>query len=422
MPRRSRSVSLSAPKYLPYEAQHILLNTVQRLLEESCFDFAKTWFASDPRVLEWTTPAQVEISKWRDLLGAARIPADALDGHVQTPLRVLLQEATQLRNNAVHRSQLHVQDLLKLLISSIQLTRMLRDQTRRTKIEDIRSRLIDELNVRDGNRARATVQYRKSRDDIDRRKEPVFRKLDELYDEEDHAITVFDKDSALYDNMLQSSMIRFINQVIHTGEEVARIAPAKDSARQSQPTAKNSNPATDGKSERTQRRGDEEVQFISKSDFEEATLGSRKMEKKPARDVRSGSKEQKVVFKEDHAGDLLSSIHPTANFVEVQSTPAVQLTPAIQSTRGIQSTPRSQLTLGIRSTPINHKGDGSSRGGIERTVGSSLHGATPRALSVANGHCGTELDIDSPSRQLVSIPLMFWFVLIFHGRRIADMT
>ena len=140
MPRRSRSLSLSTPKYLPYEAQHVLLNTIQRLLEESCFEFAKTWFENDHRVRAWTTPAQVEISKWRDLLGTARIPSEALDGNVQTPLRVLLQEATHLRNNAVHRSQVHVEDILKLLTSAIQLTRMLRDQTRRTKIEDIRDR------------------------------------------------------------------------------------------------------------------------------------------------------------------------------------------------------------------------------------------------------------------------------------------
>lgn len=352
-PDHSRSQSLSATKYLPYEAQHILLNTVQRLLEEGCFDFAKKWFTTDPRVREWTTPAQVEISKWRDLLGGARIPWEALDTHVQTPLRVLLQEATYIRNNAVHRNQVLVGDILKMLTSSIQLTKMLRDQARCTAIESIRDRLIDELNIRDNNRARATAVYRESLDDIDRRKEPLLKKLDKLRDEEDDVTTAFEKDSVRYDNNLQSSVVKFINQVIHTGEEIARITPTTDSAPNAQP-------------EGSQEIEDEEVQFISKTDFEVATLGSRKLEKKSE---RSGSKDGRVFVKQDHAEDLLSSIHPTASSVGVQSTPASR---------------NSNCT--------------------EENAGSSSNRATPRATGMAHSHPGTEPEdqnLDSPSRQLV---------------------
>ncbi|KFZ12595.1 hypothetical protein V502_07028 [Pseudogymnoascus sp. VKM F-4520 (FW-2644)] len=379
-------------KYLPYEAQHVLLNTVQRLLEESCFDFAKKWFPGDHRVLEWTSPAQVEIPKWRDLLGAARIPHDALDGNVQTPLRVLLQEATYIRNNAVHRSQVFVEDILKMLTSSIQLTRMLRDQTRRTKIEDIRGRLIHEVNVRDDNRSRATVEYRKTRDDIDRRKEPMFKKLDKLRDEEDDAVTVFEKDSAQYDKMLQSSMVKFINQVIHTGEEVARIAPAVNSAPKPLPIMKNNSAATDGKLEKSQGRDDDYVQFISKSDFEVATSESRKPRKESAQDVGPGSKDKETFFKQDHVEDVMSSIRPApgaATLVEVQSTPGSR-------NRGHSSCVGAE----VQSTPGSRNGKGSSCGGAEGSIRSNSKGATPRTLSVVNGHSGTKYDLDSPSRQL----------------------
>lgn len=408
MPRRSRSLSLSTPKYLPYEAQHALLNTVQRLLEESCFDFAKTWFPGDHRVLEWTSPAQVEISKWRDLLGAARIPHEALDGNVQTPLRVLLQEATYIRNNAVHRSQVFVEDILKMLTSSIQLTRMLRDQTRRKKIEDIRGRLIHEVNVRDDNRSRATVEYRKTRDDIDRRKEPMFKKLDRLHDEEDDAVTVFEKDSAQYDKMLQNSMVKFINQVIHTGEEVARIAPAVDSVPKPISIPKNSSAATDGKPERSQGKDNDDVQFISKSDFEVATSECRKPRKESAQDVGPRSKDKETFFKQDHVEDVMSSIRPApgaATLVEVQSTP---------SSRNRKGSSCSSAE--VQSTPGSRNRKGSSCGGTEGSIRSSLKGATPRTLSVVNGHSGTKYDLDSPSRQLVSIsPHIFQFVLLHHG-------
>lgn len=414
MPRRSRSLSLSTPKYLPYEAQHVLLNTVQRLLEESCFDFAKAWFPGDHRVLEWTSPAQVEISKWRDLLGAARIPHDALDGNVQTPLRVLLQEATYIRNNAVHRSQVFVEDILKMLTSSIQLTRMLRDQTRRTKIEDIRGRLIYEVNVRDDNRSRATVEYRKTRDDIDRRKEPMFKKLDRLHDEEDDAVTVFEKDSAQYDKMLQNSMVKFINQVIHTGEEVARIAPAADSAPKPLPIVKNSSAATDGKPDRSQGKDDDDVQFISKSDFEVATSECRKPRIESAQDVGPGSKDKETFFKQDHVEDVMSSIRPApsaATLVEVQSTPG--------------SRNRGHISCGgaeVQSTPGSRNRKGSSCGGAEGSIRSSSKGATPRTLGVLNGHSGTKYDLDSPSRQLVSIPPHILRFVLLHYGLITDTT
>ncbi|KFY97106.1 hypothetical protein V498_02250, partial [Pseudogymnoascus sp. VKM F-4517 (FW-2822)] len=344
-----------------------------RLLEETCFDFAKTWFSSDHRVQEWTSPAQVEISKWRDLLGTARIPYDALDGNVQTPLRVLLQEATHIRNNAVHRSQVPADDILKMLTSSMQLARMLRDETRLAKIEDIRGRLIYELHSRDNNRVRAAVGYRKARDDIDRRKDHVYKKLDELHDEEDHAVSVFEKDSAVYDKMLQSSVIRFVNEVIHTGEEVARVAPAAYSTPKPLPIAKNSTAATDGKSEGGQGRNDEDVQFISKSDFEVATSGSRRPRKEPARDARPGSKDKEISFKQDqdHPEDVLSIIRPP---------------------------PSAAKLLEVQSTPGSRNRGNSSCVGVGVTIKSISNGATPRILSVVKS--GTGINMDSPSRQL----------------------
>lgn len=307
-----------------------------------------------------------------------------------------------------------MEDILKMLTSSIQLTRMLRDQTRRKKIEDMRGRLIHEVNVRDDNRSRATVEYRKTRDDIDRRKEPMFKKLDRLHDEEDDAVTVFEKDSAQYDKMLQNSMVKFINQVIHTGEEVARIAPAADSAPKPLPIVKNSSAATDGKPERGQGKNDDDVQFISKSDFEVATSECRKPRKESAQDVGPQSKDKETFFKQDHVEDVMSCIRPApsaATLVEVQSTPG--------------SRNRGHISCGgaeVQSTPGSRNRKGSSCGGAEGSIRSSSKSGTPRTLSVVNGHSGTKYDLDSPSRQLVSIlPHILRFVLLHYGL-ITDAT
>jgi hypothetical protein len=346
----------------------------------------------------------VEISKWRDLLGHARIPSEALDGNIRTPLKVLLQDASHIRNNAVHRNQVFVEDIFRMLTSSIQLARMLRDQTRRQKLEDIRDHLTSEIDTRKDNEARAKAQYYEAVDDIDRRRNPIIKQLHRLDDEADDAITKLKRDSTHYDNMLQSSMTRFINELIHTGEEIARIAPNTDPAPKPQPTVKISVAATNGNSAGSQEIQDGEIQVISKSDFEVATLESRKLQKKSAQDA--GSNGQKIAFKKDHAVDLLSSIH---------------LDPSAAKFSGVQSTPRSRNNEGSSSsgtentsTLESRKNGNSSSGSAEGNARSISNGSTPRALSIISKSSDADEAIDSPSRQLVSIPSdMFRFVLLY---------
>jgi hypothetical protein len=296
--------ALSPPiGYLPFDTQHVLLNTVQQMLEESCFEFAKKWFPYDNRVKMWTTPAQVEISKWRDILSIAHIPAEALDTTAYTPLRLLLQEATFLRNNAVHRSPVDVEHLLRLLTSAVQLTRMLRDQTRQMRIQKLIDHLKDELVTRVKNRADARKEYNDTIEDITRRRKPIIKKFNKLDEEKDMAATKFEQDAALHDTLLQSRMTRFINEVIHTGEAINHVSfilpgsgkgasvgnhrpifgnsqaslAAENISESSINTRRVTNAPTEG-------RGDD-VQFISKRDFEEATSENRQLWTKAARDT-----------------------------------------------------------------------------------------------------------------------------------------
>ena len=62
-PTPADSLILS-PCYLPYKAQHMILNNVQRLLEELSFDFATKW---TPWLLEdekWDCAEAVELTTW----------------------------------------------------------------------------------------------------------------------------------------------------------------------------------------------------------------------------------------------------------------------------------------------------------------------------------------------------------------------
>jgi len=73
------SSSTLFPAYPSYAVQHKLLNAVQRLLEECCYDFARTWVPSVLEEHNWDCAEAVEIIRWSEVLPFkfAEIDADA---------------------------------------------------------------------------------------------------------------------------------------------------------------------------------------------------------------------------------------------------------------------------------------------------------------------------------------------------------
>jgi hypothetical protein len=126
------------PCYVPYGTQHLLLTTVQRILEESCFEFAKRWL---PHLLEkrgWDCPAAVELTKWANFLGrhSEELRVVAFDRAI--PLKTLLVRNHVLRHTAVHRLPTTARGISQLLQSAAELVSALYDHRRAAQLDTLK--------------------------------------------------------------------------------------------------------------------------------------------------------------------------------------------------------------------------------------------------------------------------------------------
>lgn len=127
------------PSYLPYEIQHLILNTAQRVLEECCFEFA---MASLPSVLQqkkWDCPAAVELTQWVKVFRAEKgLLCQGSDLSTQKASQ-LLTTISNLRHTAVHRVRTTAKGVSMLLGSAIKLAQILQDSLRSSQLEELRT-------------------------------------------------------------------------------------------------------------------------------------------------------------------------------------------------------------------------------------------------------------------------------------------
>ncbi|KAH8655112.1 hypothetical protein BGZ60DRAFT_418378 [Tricladium varicosporioides] len=144
---------------LPYEVQHFILATMERILEEACYDFASRWI---PHILVskgWTCPEAVELAKWKEAL-PEEVPLKSI---VQVPNYTLEQgllDAVRLRNSAVHRHLCDNAEIRRMSLKSQDLMFMFSDHTRQVKFQTLRAVLSewDALNPQDPQGARARLE------------------------------------------------------------------------------------------------------------------------------------------------------------------------------------------------------------------------------------------------------------------------
>lgn len=127
------------PLYFPYSAQHKILNTAQRALEESCFEFAQKWL---PQVLDsrgWDCAAAAELTKWSQILNqySSKIPSHATSQVGELTLSELLVATHKLRHAAVHRLPTTARQTNKFIFSALQLTQALQDSKRASQFDEL---------------------------------------------------------------------------------------------------------------------------------------------------------------------------------------------------------------------------------------------------------------------------------------------
>ncbi|CAF9925348.1 MAG: hypothetical protein ALECFALPRED_003121 [Alectoria fallacina] len=134
----SKSPSLF-PSYLSYTSQHKLLNTVQRVLEDCCYDWVAKWIPSLLEERKWTCSEAVELGEW-----TATIPKrfdtfsfDATSLGSEEALTAVFLASHPLRHAAVHRLRTSVKGIERMLKSALNLATALQDTQRKCKLQDI---------------------------------------------------------------------------------------------------------------------------------------------------------------------------------------------------------------------------------------------------------------------------------------------
>lgn len=185
------SSSTLFPAYLSYAVQHKLLNEVQRLLEECCYDFAKTWVPSVIEEHSWDCAEAVEISRWSEVLPSnfACIDNDATSLESQDDLLDALRAISPLRHAAVHRLPTCGKGVEQMLDKALHLVQVLRDDPRASKMQAI------------------LEDFQAKREDMENRKTNLENQLDQqLQDIEDQKAALDRKAREAKENMVMQDI------------------------------------------------------------------------------------------------------------------------------------------------------------------------------------------------------------------------
>nr|XP_036587734.1 ubiquinol-cytochrome-c reductase cytochrome c1 [Colletotrichum truncatum]KAF6798676.1 ubiquinol-cytochrome-c reductase cytochrome c1 [Colletotrichum truncatum] len=223
------SVPSLYPIYVPYNTQHLILTTAQRVLEDCCFDFAARWF---PQVLQehgWKCASAVELNKWASVLKKKlpKLPSHALASLTDSSAIEIMISTHQLRHTAVHRLPTTVRGISQLLQSAVRLAEVLQDVTRAAQLEDLVSEVDSKIKAMElsknslENRAIAHLEeIRRKREQLDQEE----KKLVEDMLKED------DENKALIGRLLEASTIDIFERPSSPEEEWLECADVDDGA------------------------------------------------------------------------------------------------------------------------------------------------------------------------------------------------
>lgn len=128
------------PSYLSYPTQHVILTTVQRVLEECCFDFGTAAMPSVLQERNWVCPMAVELTKWtrRFRKGKSKLALDT------SPIEFASREGQEmfntveyLRHTAVHRLPATARRVSQLFEAAVKLAQNLQDSLRARQLDEL---------------------------------------------------------------------------------------------------------------------------------------------------------------------------------------------------------------------------------------------------------------------------------------------
>ena len=139
----SESISSSSPSlfpsYLSYISQHKLLNTVQRVLEDCCYDWMSKWMPSLLEERKWSCSEAVELGRWSTAIPRRfdTFSSDATSLGSGEALHAVFLATHPLRHAAVHRLHTSVRGVERMLENALNMVTALKDTPRKCKLHDI---------------------------------------------------------------------------------------------------------------------------------------------------------------------------------------------------------------------------------------------------------------------------------------------
>jgi len=170
---------------LPYSAQHTVLVTAQRLLEEACFEFAQRYMPSVLQSAGYDCPAAVELTQWATILTKHRFKlGKAATSSLKTPLfPALVLSMRTLRNTAVHRIPASTAVVCQLVSSAADLAEVLQESARASLMREICGKVDATFKEADAVRQALTAsahreleEIRQAREELNKREKAILAK------------------------------------------------------------------------------------------------------------------------------------------------------------------------------------------------------------------------------------------------------
>ena len=136
------------PSKFPYQTQHLILRQTQQILEECCFDFAKTHMPQLLAEKNWSCAAAVELNKWAYTLLKGKCRSYMQDIEIDLSSKEASKLVTilpQLRHSAVHRIPCTAARMAEFSSSAVCLARVLHDDKRASQLEKLKVSLESQI-------------------------------------------------------------------------------------------------------------------------------------------------------------------------------------------------------------------------------------------------------------------------------------
>ena len=170
---------------MPFKNQRQVLTTVQELLEESCFDFARQWLLDVLKHQDIKEAEQVELTEWSNIMAkeGKKLPKHAIQRIAGTSLTQELTATHQLRNAAVHREKVSVARMQEMLRAALNLVTIMKDDKRMAIIDQLIKMIEQNVNCLEEYQTSILDQLLVDLDDIEAKRKTLDEQKEERIEE-----------------------------------------------------------------------------------------------------------------------------------------------------------------------------------------------------------------------------------------------